>query len=223
MLAKHSWRKFKILILSSALILTCSSTFSSTVIEYLEYLAGQQEGIGVMFAYCRYTEPISATDVLAALVRQFLERHRSLTSIVQPLYERHQRERTRLTQNELVGLLLEISKKFRRMFIILDGLDEASDAARFDLLAILSSLNLHFFITSRPLRYLESVVPAAFCLDIMAHDHDITLIINSKLDRMPILKSLLGNGSFKDEVISSIRSKAQGMSVDSHTRGFIDR
>jgi ankyrin repeat domain-containing protein 50 len=166
-----------------------------------------------MFAYCRYTEPLSVTDVLAALVRQVLERHRHLASLIQPLYERHQRERTRLTQNELVGLLLEISKHFRTVFVILDGLDEASDAARFDLLATLSSLDLHFFITSRPLRYLESVVPAAFHLDIAAHDHDITLLIHSKLDRMPTFKSLLGNGSFKNEVISSIRDKAQGMSV----------
>ncbi|KAH6912087.1 ankyrin repeat-containing domain protein [Coprinopsis sp. MPI-PUGE-AT-0042] len=184
---------------------------ASTVIEYLEYLAGQQKDVCVLFAYCRYTEPLSVTDVLAALVRQVLERHRNLASLVQSLYEHHQRERTRPTQNELVGLLLEIAKHFRTVFFILDGLDEASEAARFDLLAILSSLNLHFFITSRPLRYLESVVPAAYHLNIMAHHQDIALLIQSKLDRMPTLKALLGSGPFKTEVLSAVQDKAHGM------------
>ena len=62
---------------------------SSVVINYLDDLASQFSDVCVAFVYCRYTEPMAVRDILAALVRQLLERYPQLQSAVDPLYKKH--------------------------------------------------------------------------------------------------------------------------------------
>ncbi|TFK18480.1 ankyrin [Coprinopsis marcescibilis] len=153
-------------------------------------------------------------DILLALLRQLLERHPQVLPFVKPMYERHTREGTRPSEAEVVDLLRQIATSglFQKTFYILDGLDEAASDIQVDLLEILASLPVHFFITSRPLDSLTDIVPDARFLTIIASDPDIALLIDQKIHRMPALRRLLMNSAtLKAEVVSMISSKSSGM------------
>ncbi|TFK17521.1 ankyrin [Coprinopsis marcescibilis] len=186
------------------------------VIEHLQKLVEESESkdICLLFAFCRYTERLMVIDILLALLRQLLERHPQVLPFVKPMYERHKRENTRPSEAEVVDLLRRIATSglFKKTFYILDGLDEAASDIQVDLLEILSSLPVHFFITSRPLDTLKELVPDAHFLTIIASDPDIALLIDQKIHRMPALRRLLlKNATLKAEVVSMISSKSSGM------------
>ncbi|TFK19104.1 hypothetical protein FA15DRAFT_223380, partial [Coprinopsis marcescibilis] len=152
------------------------------VIEHLQKLVVESESndICLLFAFCRYTERLMVIDILLAILRQLLERHPQVLPYVKPMYERHKREGTRPSEAEVVDLLRQIATSglFKKTFYILDGLDEAASDIQVDLLEILSSLPVHFFITSRPLDSLKDIVPDARFLTIIASDPDIALLID---------------------------------------------
>ncbi|TFK19436.1 hypothetical protein FA15DRAFT_176085 [Coprinopsis marcescibilis] len=184
------------------------------VIEYLQKIVEESKDVCLLFAFCRYTEQLMVIDILLAILRQLLERHPQVLSYVNPMYVRHQRENTRPSEAEVVDLLRQIATSglFKQTFYILDGLDEAASDIQVDLLDIISSLPVNFFITSRPLDSLKDLVPDARFLTIIASDPDIALLIDQKVHRIPTLRRLLlNNATLKAEVVSMIRSKSSGM------------
>ncbi|KAH6908116.1 ankyrin repeat-containing domain protein [Coprinopsis sp. MPI-PUGE-AT-0042] len=167
-------------------------------------------GVCVAFAYCRYTEPVSVTEILAALVRQQLEQCPSLLQFVEPLYERHSFQETNLTQKELLGLLRQFSRIVRVVYII-DGLDEASYDTQFDLLEAIASLNARFLITSRPLDRLRSTIPDAVFFDVAAQPEDIELLVAQKIQRDPRFSKFLEKYKLKNEVVANVTQNSGGM------------
>ncbi|TFK17895.1 ankyrin, partial [Coprinopsis marcescibilis] len=189
---------------------------SCIVIEHLQKFVKESESndVCLLFAFCRYTEKLRVIDILRAILRQLLERHPQVLPYLKPVYERHEREGTQPSEGEIVDLLKQIATSglFKKTFYMLDGLDEAASDIQVDLLRILSSLRVHFFITSRPLDSLEDILPDARFLTIIASDPDIALLIDQKVDRMLALRNLLAkNATLKAEVVSIVSSKSSGM------------
>ncbi|KAH6902429.1 ankyrin repeat-containing domain protein [Coprinopsis sp. MPI-PUGE-AT-0042] len=197
---------------------------SSIAIEYLqeqylqEVLFGDSfndvssSDILVCFAYFRYTEPMSARDILAALVRQATERHAQLRPILQRLYLRHYLELTKPSYDELAAALGEMVKLFKLAFCVLDGFDEALDNVKSQLMAILSSTKIQLLVTSRPSKYLEAQVPATHRYEVYAQDQDIDYLIRLKIDESPLFRALLeSNSCLQDEIVHTIQRKAAGM------------
>jgi ankyrin repeat domain-containing protein 50 len=157
-------------------------------------------------------------DILAGLIRQALERCPNLVQLVYALYTRHVTELTKPTQQELVDVLVDVSKSFKQFYLGIDGLDEAADSdAQFDLVTILSTLEVRFFITSRPLQGLETLVPNAEHFTIIADRHEIDLLLNQRLERNPTFRQLtdsLGSKLDKQTLSKAIFDKSEGMCVD---------
>jgi ankyrin repeat domain-containing protein 50 len=80
--------------------------------------------ICVAFVYLRYSQPLSIRDILESLVKQIVERHDDLVPAVAGLYTRHEKEGTKLNQEELIGLLAGFVQYGKKLFFILDALDE---------------------------------------------------------------------------------------------------
>ncbi|KAH6908128.1 hypothetical protein BKA70DRAFT_1562748 [Coprinopsis sp. MPI-PUGE-AT-0042] len=167
-------------------------------------------GVCVAFAYCRYTEPVSVTEILAALVRQQLEQCPSLLQFVEPLYKQNALQGTKLTQQELLGLLRQFSCVIRVTYII-DGLDEASYDTQFDLVEAIASLNARFLITSRPLDRLRSTIPDAVFFEVVAHAEDIELLVAQKIQRDPRFARFLEKHKMKGEVVAKVTQNSRGM------------
>ncbi|TFK19426.1 hypothetical protein FA15DRAFT_708991 [Coprinopsis marcescibilis] len=185
------------------------------VIEHVQKLVEESKSndICLLFAFCRYTERLMVIDILLAILRQLLERHPQVLPYVRPMYERHKRENTRPSEAEVVDLLRKIATSglFKQTFYILDGLDEAASDIQVDLLEILTSLPVHFFITSRPLDSLKDLVPNARFLTMIASNSDIALLVDQKINRMSVLRNLMKNAKLKAEVVATISSKSSGM------------
>ncbi|TFK20824.1 ankyrin, partial [Coprinopsis marcescibilis] len=172
----------------------------------------ESKDICLLFAFCRYTEKLRVIDILRAILRQLLERHPQVQPYLKPMYERHEREGTQPSEGEIVDLQIATSGLFKKTFYILDGLDEAASDIQVDLLRILSSLRVHFFITSRPLDSLKDILPDARFLTIIASDPDIALLIDQKVDRMLALRNLLAkNATLKAEALEGLPRGMDGM------------
>ncbi|KAH6867720.1 hypothetical protein BKA70DRAFT_1211630 [Coprinopsis sp. MPI-PUGE-AT-0042] len=189
---------------------------ASLVISYLDNRAASSEAPGISdcsiaYVYCRYTEPLSVEDILAALVRQLLERYNFLLEVVEPMFAKHKFLDTRPSISELLSVLRDFTRRFKSNFYVLDGLDEALSHSRFDLLQALTSIRGHFVIFSRPLDLLKSSVPEATFVNIAAHGNDIELYVKQQIAKTPLLQDIIASRNLEPEVVHKIVHKAHGM------------
>ncbi|KAH6892843.1 ankyrin repeat-containing domain protein [Coprinopsis sp. MPI-PUGE-AT-0042] len=184
---------------------------ASIVIRYLEQIEKASRGtICVVYVYLRYSEPLAVRDILESLVKQIVERHADSIPIVQEIYAKHKREKTRLSQQDLMSLLSQLIKG-KVVYIVLDALDELRSEDRPILIGLLASLHVKLFITSRPLASLQKRWDQAQVFDITADPSDIDLVIQSFLCQSPDLMTLLDDSGMKSQVVETIRIKAGGM------------
>ncbi|TFK17913.1 hypothetical protein FA15DRAFT_649986 [Coprinopsis marcescibilis] len=171
---------------------------SSIVIEKLQQLTEGPE-VCVVFAYCRYTDSIPIGLILASLLRQMLERSSAVWPYIQPMYERHTREGTRPTHEELFDVLKRISCSgiFSKLIVAVDGLDEAAGETQVDIMAAISQL--------------PYIVPHASFMDITAYNPDLMLPIQEKFGKIPALRQVLKSNEHRSLLVSKILEKSAGM------------
>jgi hypothetical protein len=170
------------------------SVMASVAINDMEKRAAASEGgIYVAYIYFRYSDATNLTvrGVLEILVKQTIERHSSCAILAHQVYARHFSERTQPTEAELLQLLHSFTKATSATFYILDALDEAPERIQVDLVMKLISLNIRLFITSRPLKAIESRLPGAYGFAIVAQEEDLHLHIAQEISRSRDLGDLL--------------------------------
>ncbi|KAH6866169.1 hypothetical protein BKA70DRAFT_1580080 [Coprinopsis sp. MPI-PUGE-AT-0042] len=158
----------------------------------------------------RYLGQPSGT-ILESFIKQIVERHPDMVSLVETLYALHKRERTRPTQQDLVGLLSRFAALGKTLIFVLDALDELRAEDRPVLLGLLTSLSAKLFITSRPLETLQRRYPQAQVFDITARPSDIDLHIKEFLRRSPDLVALLEDSDFEERIAEAVHRKSGGM------------
>ncbi|KAG2022453.1 ankyrin repeat domain-containing protein 50 [Coprinopsis cinerea AmutBmut pab1-1] len=187
------------------------TVLSSTVIKDLLRLEQESDDVSVVFVFCRYTEPLSVKDILEAIIKEYLEQHPFLISVVEPLYSRHELTKTEPSEDELVTLLADIETFFRKSFYALDGVDEARNDVQFDLIKLFNSLQGNIILFSRPLDELGAYLDYAVLFSVSAQAEDLEVMIADKLDRHVTLRRILSNPEHKLEVVRRIQEKSAGM------------
>ncbi|KAH6890175.1 hypothetical protein BKA70DRAFT_1120663 [Coprinopsis sp. MPI-PUGE-AT-0042] len=197
------------------------TVLASIVINHLERIERTHRGaVCVAYIYIRYSEPLSVQAILQSLVQQILERHADVAPLVESLYTRHQHERTKPSQQELVALIADFTRHGKTIFIVLDALDKLSPDERRVFVKLLSSTEVKLFITSRPLKALEGHFPDAQFFEITAHPSDVALLAKASICRNSELQDLLGHGELLEHVILAIQHAASGMFL--HARLQLD-
>ncbi|KAG2011570.1 ankyrin repeat domain-containing protein 50, variant 2 [Coprinopsis cinerea AmutBmut pab1-1] len=187
------------------------TVMASAIVDDLLPLENDPERTCVLFVYSRYNEPLAITDILKALVKQCIERNTDLAAIVESFYDQYTLEETEPSVDELVILLQTLECHFDRVYYVIDGVDEALVDVQFDLIQVINKLQGNIILTSRPLDELsEDLKHAVFC-KITAHDRDIGLLMEEKLQRYKALRRILDKNNCREEVLKSIAEKAQGM------------
>ncbi|KAG4432894.1 hypothetical protein IFR05_011612 [Cadophora sp. M221] len=173
---------------------------------------------GVAFIYFSYKDGEIQTPVnlMASLLQQLVSQKPEYLQDLKSLYHKHVRENTRPDVGEISDLLLPIIWSFPQVFIIIDALDECSDAddVRFILLTELKKYKSRvcLLIASRPLPKLEEGLENAVRVYAKASESDIKNYLEQRLASVKIMqKHFVDEPSLKSTIVSTIILKIKGM------------
>jgi len=187
----------------------------ASVIEDLWTKFGADPEVGISFIYCSYKRQHqqSLEDCLAGILKQLLQKLGKLPQSIQNLYARHKTRMTRPSIDELTSLLQSVIISYRKVYLIIDALDEYSQVpgAIAHLLQKIFQLQtsnaINFFATSRTnvpgIKQFFGEKPE---VEISAKEEDVRQVLESEMSRMPacITKSPDLQILVKDEIVKAI-------------------
>jgi len=153
------------------------------------------DNVGVAYVYCNYKrrETQTATDLLAAILKQLVQERPLYGEPVETLHKRHAERRTRPSLNEICTALNSVISNYSKVYIIVDALDECTDndGTRSELLTILRSLqtktDTSLMATSRFITKIEQSFQGFPMLEIRASDADVRQFVAGQMHRLPKL------------------------------------
>ncbi|KAF5314723.1 hypothetical protein D9611_007275 [Ephemerocybe angulata] len=186
-----------------------SGSGESFSLEYLKELFKDHNGVGIAYAYIRYSERPTLRDILAGLLSQLVQDHPCACHHMKYVYSRNKKNPKVL---DLVAALQDISRLLVKLFILVDGLDEAEDEVKDGLLQVLPTLGANVLITSRPLELYSHHIPEALFLSIEARTGDIDLFVDHKIKSSSKLLAILrGDPILVETLKAKVRLSSRGM------------
>jgi len=195
---------------------------SAIVIDYI-LSQPSHDDIAVAFAFCNHKDPTAhdKSGLIACLAKHLAGRERSLPGPLHDLYKNlsAQNETRKPKWKDLPRLLLSISKRFRKIIVLIDALDECDDTDVRDVLSLLNELQglpktfVRLFVTSRShaTRSAEQAFKNAqpiTMMNITATQSDLENFVRDNVETHPFLQSL--SPALKEEIVSTTASEAQG-------------
>jgi hypothetical protein len=168
------------------------------------------EDATVIYIYCQYNDQLSTKAILACMLKQMVERSQEVAQYVSvSLYENCLRLETQPSKSELLTTLQEAAQQCANLFVVIDALDELKDDVRPEVVRDLASLQQSLFMTSRSLSDVPLLNGPG--LHIRAPDDDFLTHISEKISCFPKLDRLLSTSGVRDEIITKIHSRCDGM------------
>ncbi|OMP88736.1 Vegetative incompatibility protein HET-E-1 [Diplodia seriata] len=166
------------------------SVLSSTLIECLkkEELHKADDVVAYFYFDFSDTKKRNASSLMRSLISQLVINHKRIWPRLEDIFEQHHGQRQPSSETLLL-VLQELVTKFKRTFLVVDGLDESEDVE--DTLNIVRSMcdwnisGLRIFVSSRPLGIIEEAFSEMHPLELSVSDHlvdpDIQLFLGSKV------------------------------------------
>jgi Cdc6-like AAA superfamily ATPase len=210
----------------SELTLFCSGApgagktiITSMVVDNLCARYQNDGGVGIAYIYCNFRrqQQQKPTDLLASLVKQLAQRRPSMPGCVETLYQRHYRERTRPSLEEVSKVLHAVVMDYSKTFIVIDALDECqtSDGGRRKLLSEIFNLQgskrVCLFATSRCIPEVEKEFEGSVSIEIRASDDDVQRYLDSYMSQLPLCVSR--SSELQEEIKTEIMKAVDGMFV----------
>ncbi|EHK48124.1 hypothetical protein TRIATDRAFT_305868 [Trichoderma atroviride IMI 206040] len=189
----------------------------SYIIEALRKLSHGSD-LGIAYVYFSYKDIETQTpvNVMASILQQLISDKQSFLSDLKSLYAQHIKENTRPSVPDIVSLLQDVVLSYSKVFIIIDALDECTDAddVRFILLTELKKLQhrMCLLVMSRPIPDLEEPLEGATRVNVEASLIDIKNYLLQRLESTRSMqKHLAEEPSLRDKIVSVIVQKIKGM------------
>lgn len=163
-----------------------------------------EDSEGVAYIYCDPHDPCQQTPAMmfSELLTQLLDSTKAMPRPVLQLYERYDRGKWSPQVEDLETTLLIVCKKFKKLFFVIDGLDEWENTGHWNsVVALLKSLkntSARLFVTSRSSRKGISSILDRPPFTITAHGHDI---------RSYLMHTMLQDDNFSKLTNESMKSK----------------
>ena len=165
--------------------------------------------IGIAYIYCesgRHAEQ-KILDIITNLLKQ-LAHHVPLPSEVKDLYKKHKRNHSRPSLPDMLDSLRCLGKRFSRVFILIDALDECDIST---LVNLCHEVEANLFATSRMIPDIIQKFKGSISLEIRATSKDIQNYVGGC---MRILPSFVENNfDLQDKIKTTISMLANGMFV----------
>ncbi|GIC89807.1 ankyrin repeat domain-containing protein [Aspergillus udagawae] len=190
---------------------------SSVIVDEIYSRYGNDSEVGISYLYCDYQrrEEQKLEDLLASLLRQFIQVQTSLPDSIKILHDKHRIKATRPSISEIRSALYSICRHFSRIYIVIDALDECQtyDGSRSKILDEIFNLQLQypvgFLATSRFIPDVVAKFQHKTTLEIRAAKPDMMRYLNANLDKLPSFVSR--NPELQEEIVTGIANVVDGM------------
>ena len=188
---------------------------TSIVVEELTTRFRNDKSIGIAYLFCnfRQKDEQNAQELLATLLKQLSKEQSSLPESIKSLYDKHKKERTRPSIDEISRTLQSVASTYSRVIIIIDALDECqvSDGCRKKFLTEIFSLQIktgaNLFVTSRFIPDITEKFNGSTILEIRAHNEDVRQYLDGRISQSG--QKLLE--THREEVKTEITKAVDGM------------
>lgn len=187
-----------------------------------------QDHVAVLYIYCDYKDQINQTDrsLFASLAKQSILQQSGLSAAVKALYDQCNSRGVWPSSEQSLNLLTSSMVCFRRIFIVLDALDEhfpSKEDGYSPQIPLLSELiriqkiaagRCSLFITSREIYSIQEQLHDWTRLDVRAHNEDIASYIKSRIcddDKFAFASQVQASPDLAKEIVEKLVEKAQGM------------
>ena len=189
---------------------------SGTSEEELKKKFKHRTDVAVAHVFLRYTDKHIPRDMYASLLGQIIKANAAAFAAIQPFIlgckDQDGKLSEMLTQSELIEALQTATQPLAKAFIVIDGLDEASDVVKNSLLRELPAMGLNLLIMSRPLELFKSHTPHAMSVNIQARTHDIDLLVRRRATESATLQAILKDDPRSIANLSArVIKKSEGM------------
>lgn len=183
------------------------------------YTEHMSESTPVIYAYCYYKERSlqSLRNILGSLLKQLLSLRTTVPAEIEALYKMNRHGHQNGTPAEISRLLRAELTRYRKVFIIVDALDEYSDNQNDCdlLLAEVEQLRecSNMMFTSRLVAPWIDAFGGASRVTIAAKDGDVRTYLNSQIPTLP--KLVKADLDLQELIVQTITEAVEGMCVPS--------
>jgi hypothetical protein len=176
----------------------------------------QKDKISIAFVYCNFQrqDEQKTEDILASLLKQFVQGQPSMPESVKLLYDEHNKKKSSPSISDLSKALQSVLSDYSRVFIVIDALDECQDPM--PLLSEISKLQadtgVNLFTTSRPIEKIKKEFKDSVVLEIRATDGDVGKYLDGHMSKLPVLDE--GNEDLSEEIKTEIKSKIKAKIIE---------
>ncbi len=155
-------------------------------------------------------------NTVASLLKQIIQSWTTVSEKAKSLHDAHSQLQTRPALSELQSMLESELNYFSKVYIVIDALDECTEAAdtRTKLLTTVRSLNMdvNLLITSRPLDTIGTMLEGMPQLKIKAKSDDIRTYALARVSHdIPLVGRKDNDGQLQEEILKVVADKADGM------------
>ncbi|PTB62782.1 hypothetical protein BBK36DRAFT_1172080 [Trichoderma citrinoviride] len=188
---------------------------TAIVVEDLRNRTSNEASIGLAYIYCNFKrqDEQGIEGLIASLVKQLSRKRPCLPDIIRNLHEKHEKEKTRPSLDELMKALRSIATMYSKLIIVIDALDECVAFSRSRLLLYISSLrtraSVSLFTTSRHIPDIEKEFEGSLRREVLASEEDLHRYIEAHMEYLPGFLSDMND--LKQEIEAELIKAAQGM------------
>ncbi|KAJ6536872.1 hypothetical protein B0H19DRAFT_1003807, partial [Mycena capillaripes] len=190
------------------------TVLASMVVDHFRAKTGGKN-IGVACIYLNHKEAEDQTPVklVAGLCRQLIL-GKELAPMVEKLYQHHRETGTKLSLDEVLGILHPIIGEYSTVYIIVDAIDEYLETQRRVLLDYLAKMGptVNLMITSRPHITPDASLPNLSSLEIRATEHDVRRYVDEQIRISSRLsKHVETRPDLREEIHLKVTTNVDGM------------
>ena len=202
---------------------------SAIIIEHLQQIFTGDD-VSVAYVFCDYQDRRSQTTLalLSSLVQQLALQCKDMPQEISDAYDKCSHGQISLSQSDCSELLISVSSRFRRSFVVIDALDELltnddeGSGLRLDILDELLRLQeqrssrayYSLFVTSRENRVIQQSLARSICVEILANSEDVESYIRSYISdtsKFRFADKVQADSDLGNEIVARLTESAQGM------------
>lgn len=163
------------------------------------------------YHFFRDSHPESIADVLRHLVYQHLSQPTGASKLAVDLHRKSKTSKAPLLPKDLVKILCDVASTSRRVYIILDGVDEFPHFAKLmKHIPEFVAARAHVLVASRDLPTIKGFLPDAVVLDARADKADIDAYISWRLEEECELSVTVFTTELKEEICVKLVGHVNG-------------